>query len=83
MGLPKGESVKKTYMYSLIQLVQDMNNRMIAYERKGSVSSPAPVTSSSSSVPFRNTIENSFQPKAIMSHNWFNFYEENNEEITF
>ena len=32
MGLPKGDSVKKTYMFSLLKIVQDMNNRLIAYE---------------------------------------------------
>jgi hypothetical protein len=31
-SLPKGDSVKQTVMSSLLQLVQDMNNRMIAYE---------------------------------------------------
>jgi hypothetical protein len=33
-GLPQGESVKQTYMSTLLQLLQDMNNRMITYERK-------------------------------------------------
>ena len=32
--LPQGELVKQTDMSTLLQLVQDMNNRMIAYERK-------------------------------------------------
>jgi hypothetical protein len=82
MGLPKGDSVQQTDMSSLLQLVQDMNNRMIAYELKGSVSSPAPVASSSSSFPFRNTNENTFQPKAIMSCSWCNLCEENHEEST-
>jgi hypothetical protein len=31
-GLPKGDSVKKTNMSSLLQLVQDMKNQKIAYE---------------------------------------------------
>jgi len=30
--LPKGDSLKQTYMSALLQLVQYMNNRMIAYE---------------------------------------------------
>jgi hypothetical protein len=34
-GLPKGDSVKQMDMYAFLQLVQDMNNRMVAYERKG------------------------------------------------
>jgi hypothetical protein len=33
-------------------------------------------------MPFRNTNENSFQPKAIMSRSWCNFCEENHEEST-
>jgi hypothetical protein len=81
-GLPKGDSVKQTYMSSLLQLVQDMNNRMIAYERKGNVPSLTPGASSSSSTPFRNTNENNFHPKAIMSRSWCNFCEENHEEST-
>jgi hypothetical protein len=55
IDLPKGDSIKKTNMSSLLQLVQDMNNRMIAYERKGSVSSPSYVAYFSSSMPSRNT----------------------------
>jgi hypothetical protein len=31
-GLPQGESVKQKYMSTLLQLIQDMNNHMIAYE---------------------------------------------------
>ena len=54
-GLPKGDSVKKTYMSALLQLVQDMNNQMMAYERKGNVPSLTHGASSSSSTPFRNT----------------------------
>jgi hypothetical protein len=81
-GLPKGDSFKKTYMSSLLQLVQDMNNQMIAYERKGNVPSLAPGASSSSSIHFRNTNESNFHPKAIMSRSWCNFCEENHEEST-
>jgi hypothetical protein len=42
-GLPKGDLVKKTYMSALLQLMQDMNNRMIAYEQKGPSSSSSPM----------------------------------------
>jgi hypothetical protein len=31
-SLPRGELVKQTDMSALLQLVQNMNNRMIAYE---------------------------------------------------
>jgi hypothetical protein len=55
---------------------------MIAYERKGNVPSLTPGEYSSSTMPFRNTNENNFQPKAIMSYSWCNFYEENHEEST-
>jgi hypothetical protein len=41
-GLPYGESVKQTNMSTLLQLVQDMNNHMIAYEGKGNVSPLTP-----------------------------------------
>jgi hypothetical protein len=33
-GLPQGESIRKIDMSALLQLVQDMNNRMIVYEWK-------------------------------------------------
>jgi hypothetical protein len=69
-------------MYALLQPVQDMNNQMIAYERKGNVLSLTPGASSSSSTPFRNRNENNFQPKSIMSRSWCNFCEENQEEST-
>jgi hypothetical protein len=66
-SLPQGESVKQIDMSSLLQLVQDMNNHMIVYERKGNVSPITPGASSSSAPPFRNPIENNFQPKAILA----------------
>jgi hypothetical protein len=81
-GLPKGDLVKQTNMFSLLQLMQDMNNRVIAYERKGNASSSAPGASSSSLAPFRNTNENTFHPKTIMARSWCNFYEENHKEST-
>ena len=55
---------------------------MITYERKGNAPSLTPGASSSSLVPFRNSNENTFHPKVIMSRNWCNFCEENHEEST-
>jgi hypothetical protein len=81
-GLPQGESVKQTYMFTLLQLVQDMNNRMIVYERKETVSPLTPRASSSSAPPFRNPIENNFHPKAILPRIWCNFCEEHHKEST-
>jgi hypothetical protein len=81
-GLPKGDSVKQMDMSTLLQLVQDMNNRMIAYEQKGNVPSLTPGASSSSSPPLKNLNENNFQPKAIMPRSWCNFCEEHHEEST-
>jgi hypothetical protein len=69
-------------MLVLLQLVQDMNNRMIVYERNGNVSPLTPGASSSSTPPFRNPNENNFQPKAIMPRSWCNFCEEYHEEAT-
>jgi hypothetical protein len=69
-------------MSSLLQLVQDMNNCMIAFEWKGTVSPITPEASSSSAPPFRNPVENNFQPKAILPWNWCNFCEEHHEETT-
>jgi hypothetical protein len=50
-SIPKGDSIKQTDMSTLLYLVQDMNNQMIVYERKGNVPSLTPWASSSSS-PF-------------------------------
>jgi hypothetical protein len=69
-------------MYTLLQLVQDMNNRMIAYEKKGNISSLTPGASSSSSPPLKNLNENKFQPKAIGPCIWCNFFEEHDDEST-
>jgi hypothetical protein len=60
-----------------------MNNRMIEFERKGIVSPLAPGASYSSAPPFRNLIENNFQPKAILPQSWCNFCEEHHEESTY
>jgi hypothetical protein len=59
-----------------------MNNQMIMFERKGIVSFLTLGASSSSAPPFRNLIENNFQPKAIMPRSWCNFCEEHHEETT-
>ena len=59
-----------------------MNNHMIVYERKGNVSPLTPRASSSSTPPFRNPIENNFQPKAILPQSWCKFCEEHHEEAT-
>jgi hypothetical protein len=80
--LPKGDLVKQTNMSTLLQLVQDMNNGMIAYERKGNIPSLTPGASSSSAPPFKNPNENNFQSKAFMPHSWCNFFEEHHEEST-
>jgi hypothetical protein len=69
-------------MSALLQIVQDMNNRMIAYQRKGNVSPLSHRDSSSSTPRFRNTIENNFQPKGIFPRSWCNFCEEHHEEST-
>jgi hypothetical protein len=55
---------------------------MIEFERKGTISSPTPGASSSSAPPFRNPVENNFQPKTILPRSWCNFCEENHDETT-
>jgi hypothetical protein len=59
-GLPQGESVRQTDMSALLQLLQDMNNRMIAFEWKATVSPLTPGALSSSTPPFKNLVENNF-----------------------
>ena len=59
-----------------------MNNRMIVYERKGTVSPLTSGASSSSTPSFRNPIENNFQPKAILPWSWCKFCEEHRKEST-
>ena len=69
-------------MSALLQLVQDLNNRMIAYERNGTISPLTLEASSSCAPPFRNPIENNFHPKAILPLSWCNFCEEHHKEAT-
>jgi hypothetical protein len=82
VGLPKGDLVKQTNMSSILQLMQDMNNMMIDYEQKGISSSSSLGASSSSLAHFRNANEKTFHPKAIMTHTWCKFCEENHDENT-
>jgi hypothetical protein len=81
-GLPQGGSIRQTDVSALLQLVQDMNNHMIAFEWKGTVSPLTPRASSSSAPPFTNLVEKQFQPKAIFPRSWCNFCEEHHEEAT-
>ena len=69
-------------MSALLQLVQDMNNHMIAYEPKGNFPPITLGASSCSAPPFRNPNENNFQPKAILPQSSCNFCEEHHEEAT-
>jgi len=69
-------------MSSLLQLVQDMNNHMIAYEKKEIVSPLTPRALASSAPLFRSPILNNFQPKYIMPRSWCKFCEEHQEETT-
>jgi hypothetical protein len=68
-------------MSAILQLMQDMDNRMISYERKGITSSSSSVETSSQA-SFRNPNDIPFQPKYIMSRAWCNFCEENHDEGT-
>jgi hypothetical protein len=81
-GIPQGESVRQTDMFALLQLVQDMDNRIISFEQKGTAYPLTPGASSSSVPPFRNSAENNFQPKAILPRSWCNFCEEHHKETT-
>ena len=81
-GLPQGDLVRQKNMSTLLHLVQDMNNHMITYEWKETVSPLTPGASSSSAPPFRNPVENNFQTKAIMPRSWCNFCKEHHEENT-
>jgi len=69
-------------MFALLQLVQDMKNHMTVFEKKGTVSPLTHGASSSSAPPFRNPVENNFQPKVILPRSWCNFCEEHHEETT-
>jgi hypothetical protein len=83
-GLPKEDFVKQTDMSTVLQLVQDMSNQMISYERKGVTSTSTPVESSTQ-VVLRNQPTNTLfhnQPKAILSRAWCNLCDDNHEEST-
>jgi hypothetical protein len=57
-----------------------MNDLMIAFEQKGTISPLTPGASSSSAPPFRSPVENNFQPKSILPRSWCKFCEEHHEE---
>jgi hypothetical protein len=69
-------------MSALLEIVQDMNNRMMAFECKSIVSPLTPGVSSSNAPPFINPIENNFHPKVILPRSWCNFCKEHHEETT-
>jgi hypothetical protein len=77
-GLPVEDYIKQTDMSIVLQLVQDMSNRMISFERKGVASTSA---ETSTQATLRNQPQ-SFQPKEILSRAWCNFCEENHDENT-
>jgi len=60
--------VKQIDMSTVLQLVQDISNRIIDFERKGMTSNSA---KTSTWVALRNQTH-SFQPKAILSRTWCN-----------
>jgi len=78
-GLPVEYYVKQTNMSILLQLVQNMINRMISFERNGS-SSTSVETSTQDALRNQPHI---FQPKEILSRAWCNFCEENHDENAF
>jgi hypothetical protein len=79
-GLHVEDFVKQNDMSIVLQLVQDMSNQMISFERKGVTSTSTPAETSTQA-SFRNQTNN-FQPKAILSRTWCNFCEENHDENT-
>jgi hypothetical protein len=77
-GLPKEDSIKKTDMSTILQLVQDMS------ERKRVTSTSSPIESSSQ-VVLRNQLTNTLfhnQPKVILSRACCNLCDDNHEEST-
>jgi hypothetical protein len=59
-----------------------MKNRMMAYDKKGTISPLTLGAFSSFSPPFRSPMESNFQPKSIFPLSWCNFCEEHHEETT-
>jgi hypothetical protein len=84
-GLPCEDFVKQNDMSIVLQLVQDMSNQMIAFERKGVTSTSSPAETSAQAA-FRNQPNNfqpnNYPPKAILSRAWCNFCEDNHDEST-
>jgi hypothetical protein len=67
--------VKQNDTSTVLQMVHDISNQMIAFERKR-VTSTSVATETSTWADFRNQT-NSFQSKAILPRIWCNFCEEN------
>jgi ribonuclease HI len=70
----------KPDMSTVLQLMQDINNRMISFERKGIT--PTATVETSTQAATRNFANNNFQPKSILPRAWCNFCEEHHEEST-
>jgi hypothetical protein len=78
--LPKEDYAKQADMYIILQLLQDINNHMISFERKG-ISSTSTIEASTQAAT-KNFVSNNFQPKAILPKPWCNFCEEQHEKRT-
>jgi hypothetical protein len=82
--LSKEDPTKQVDMSTDFQLVQDMSNQMISYERKV-ITSNYSTTESSSQAILRNHPTNSSylnKPKVILSRDWYNFCDDNHDEST-
>jgi ribonuclease HI len=79
-GLPKEDYAKQTDMSTILQLMQDINNHMIYFERKG-ITSTSTIEASTQAAT-KNFMSNNFQPKAIFPRAWCNFCEDHHDEST-
>jgi hypothetical protein len=79
-GLPKEDYAKQTDMSTILQLMQDINNQMIYFERKGIT--PTATVETSTQAATRNFTNTNFHPKSILPRAWCNFCEEHHEEST-
>jgi len=82
IGFLSEEYVKQNDMSIILQLVQDMSNQMIVFQRKGVTFTLTPVETSAQD-SFRShptNFQTNIQPKAIISRLWCNVCDDNHDE---
>jgi hypothetical protein len=80
IGLPSEYYVKQNDISTVLQLVHDKSNWMIAFERKGATSTSTLAKTSARNQP--TNFQTNIQKNDILSKIWCNFFDDNHDEST-